>query len=1057
MATITMKNHPRPPLDALRGRRFIGTAAIFLLPLFSACQTTMSIEEARKVTASFAGRPFVPPPRTIEDITAVLDQSKPPVAAPADLTLVGQSAPRTADSRILADFHFRRGLAARRVGRAAQEIEDLSTAVLHAEKAGAANEGLILINAYLAEIRGGSFSRALDFLRRSIEKTPADWGGTLMDRYAKLTTLYAAIGNLRAAEEAQQQTLALFERSGSWRVTRADWLAWYESNAAWTIGAVEHAKGRFAEAERALRRSIAALAGRPEFKADDRLDRLFEHRGWLAQTLARQGRLVEAEVEARLAVRGVIEMRGRYSTTTANVLRSFIIVLFEQARYRDAEQLARAALDIYKQTGARADSFLAAAARLELGAALGAQGKWREAAAVYEDLSGALAADPSTWERLVKGSVNIAVALVHVGRVDEAIEVLNEALRREASLVGGRGFALPEVRGLMAVARAAKGDRGMALKEFAATVDHLLDPKDLGDEEPTHGAAREERVGLILRTYIALLVDFADTDPAGAMAIEARREAFRLAEVLRGRSVQRALNASATRAAVRTQVLGDLVRREQDSRKQITALFGALANLVGSPGGERDEAAIATLRAQIETLRRAHQALAQQIAREFGSYAKFMNPAPPTWEEARASLRSREALITTLVGTEQTLVWAVSQHGAEAFATVPLGANDIAAMVEKLRKALDPSVGVLSEIPGFDIATAHELYRALLEPVAEGWKDAESLMVVAHGPLAQLPLSLFVTRPTPLAQERGALFSRYRDVPWLGRRHAVTVLPSVGALVTLRRSPRADPSQRPFVGFGDPYFSPEQARQASVKREPAGGAQIAARGRIMLRNLRVEKANSTRLGMLPRLPDTADEVRSIAAVLQADLRRDVFLGAEANEQRVKTLDLAGYRVIAFATHGLVPGDLDGLTQPALALSAPEVARVDGDGLLTMEEILALRLNADWVVLSACNTASGQGAESEAISGLGRAFFYAGARALLVSNWPVETTSARALTTDLFRRQAADPSLPRAQALQQTMNALIDEGQFVDPTTNRVVFSYAHPIFWAPFTLVGDGG
>src|SRR5262249_36858762 len=155
---------------------------------------------------------------------------------------------------------------------------------------------------------------------------------------------------------------------------------------------------------------------------------------------------------------------------------------------------------------------------------------------------------------------------------------------------------------------------------------------------------------------------------------------------------------------------------------------------------------------------------------------------------------------------------------------------------------------------------------------------------------------------------------------------------------------------------------------------------------------------------------------------------------------------------AFATHGLVPGDLDGLTQPALALTAPEVAQVEGDGLLTIEKILALRLDADWVVLSACNTASGNGAGSEAISGRGAAFLYAGARALLVSNWAVGTASARALTTDLFRRHGANHSLGRADALQQTLNALIDTGTYVDARTNQVVFSYAHPIFWAPFTL-----
>jgi len=215
--------------------------------------------------------------------------------------------------------------------------------------------------------------------------------------------------------------------------------------------------------------------------------------------------------------------------------------------------------------------------------------------------------------------------------------------------------------------------------------------------------------------------------------------------------------------------------------------------------------------------------------------------------------------------------------------------------------------------------------------------------------------------------------------------------------------------------------------------------------------------DSAQLAKLPRLPETADEIRGLAQAMNADPTRDVFLGARANEGIVKTLDLAGYRVLAFATHGLVPGDLDGLTQPALALSAPDVAGVAGDGLLTMDEILSLRLNADWIVLSACNTAGGQGAGSEAVSGLGRAFFYAGARALLVSNWPVETTSARALTTDLFRRQQGASGVSRAQALQQTMNWLIDRGELVDAESGQTVFSYAHPIFWAPFTLIGDGG
>jgi CHAT domain-containing protein len=120
----------------------------------------------------------------------------------------------------------------------------------------------------------------------------------------------------------------------------------------------------------------------------------------------------------------------------------------------------------------------------------------------------------------------------------------------------------------------------------------------------------------------------------------------------------------------------------------------------------------------------------------------------------------------------------------------------------------------------------------------------------------------------------------------------------------------------------------------------------------------------------------------------------------------------------------------------------------------MEEIFGLWLNADWVVLSACNTGAGKEQGAEALSGLCRAFFYAGTRALLVTNWPVETNSARALTTDLFKRQALNQLLTRAEALRQSKLSLIDEVSHIDPKSGKVLFSYAHPIFWAAFSFIG---
>ena len=434
-------------------------------------------------------------------------------------------------------------------------------------------------------------------------------------------------------------------------------------------------------------------------------------------------------------------------------------------------------------------------------------------------------------------------------------------------------------------------------------------------------------------------------------------------------------------------------------------------------------------------------------------------------------LRPDEALIATLVTGDRTFVWAVPPSGPVAFAAAPIGAKELERTVATLRKALEPRATTLGDIPDFDLALAYRLYGKLLEPVRSAWQDERRLLVVAHGPLGQVPLVLLPTKSVTLPVASGVTFAHYRQVPWLVRSHAVTMLPSVSSLGTLRTIPPGDPSRRSFVGFGDPYFSREQAAAAQEEATRVAAAEGPSRSQSRPAELTAlttraipiafrsspQVFDSAQLAKLPRLPDTADEIRSLASASNADPARDVFLGARANEQSVMALDLARYRVVAFATHGLVPGDLDGLTQPALALSAPDVAGIDGDGLLTLDKILALRLNADWIVLSACNTASGQGAGAEAVSGLGRAFFYAGARALLVSHWPVETTSARALTTDLFRRQQKDPGINRAQALQHTMNWLIDQGTFVDVASGEPIFSYAHPIFWAPFALVGDGG
>lgn len=521
-----------------------------------------------------------------------------------------------------------------------------------------------------------------------------------------------------------------------------------------------------------------------------------------------------------------------------------------------------------------------------------------------------------------------------------------------------------------------------------------------------------------------------------------------LAAIQRGTqsSAASAVNKLAVRLAAGSDRLAELVRKDQDLAAESESLDKAIIAAVSKPSAQRDVAAEQRSRARIAAITSERAGLQKTLAIEFPDYSSLSNPLPLTVEDVQPLLSADEAMVLYSVVDKRSYVIAITREDAD-WKEIPLGADALAQKVTAFRRGLD--VGKARDSFGksglFDLALANELYLTLLGPVEALTRDKRSLLTVPSGALTALPFHLLVTE-TPQAAIPETL-EGYRSAAWLPRRQAVSVLPSVVSLKSLRAFARKDRGIKPMTGFGDPVFNPAEGGPADRR---------AASGRVAARNIatsaytdfwRGAGVDRARLAQaLPQLPDTADELNAVAKDVGA-AEADIHLGRDASEATLKRAPLAQYSIIYFATHGLVAGDIKGVGEPSLALSIPDQPSELDDGLLTASEVAQLKLNADWVVLSACNTIAGDKPGAEALSGLARAFFYAGARALLVSHWAVDSEAATRLTISTFDLLKNEPKIGRAEALRRAMLMYVD-----DTSSPR----NAYPAMWGPFALIGEG-
>jgi CHAT domain-containing protein len=817
--------------------------------------------------------------------------------------------------------------------------------------------------------------------------------------------------------------------------------------------------GDFAGAEESARKSVAWAQEEVEYarkvskKGDTWPDVAVRSRASQMQrqisVYMAQGKHLQAEAVARYGLR-LAEQENTGGTTLALWHSRIALAKLGQRRYEDAYKSAKDAIETYRAAGVDGSSERMVTANIYLMQALFGLQRWAEADQVAGAMREEAADDSMARSRLDNAVLQAFLHLVN-GRTDAAMKRIEGTIRARARNYGETATTTIEAKAVRAMVHQANQHTAQALQDYRQVLDSIFSPEtSFADAEPA--GLRGFVMPHALRSYLRLAA--AAYAEGGGKLADARMldDSFRVADRLRASVVQQALIDSAARAAASNPELKETIRREQDERARTRELTSQLTRQLeedrrlaaefkerqAATSDEKQKKAQAAeekarAKARQDDIKGARDAVQQadekrravmrDLATRFPEYQALVNPKPPTLTDAAALLGRDEALVSIYPTSDGTFVWAASGTGAKGFHHAALRAEDVAALAARMRKTLD--VGHVRDPAGtlFDFAASAKLFAELVAPVWKTVGDAKTVIFAVNGPLAQVPLATLVTASAP---------ADLAAAPWLVRQAAVVQVSTVASLQALRTTRKVARAEKAFAGFGDPAFKaaavaaqPRAVR--AVLKEP-----IASRGAAL----------DYDYGTLPPLPETRAEIASIARSLGADPQRDVYFGPQASRQAALGTDLASRRVVAFATHGLKPGDLPGLSRPALAMAA--AANATDSPLLVLDDVMTMKLNADLVVLSACNTASDDGSAGEAFSGLARGFFFAGARSVLATQWAVESLSAEDLVKRTFTHVAQGVT-NRAEALRRAQLELLGGKE------------YRHPFYWSPYVLSGDPG
>jgi CHAT domain-containing protein/Tfp pilus assembly protein PilF len=808
------------------------------------------------------------------------------------------------------------------------------------------------------------------------------------------------------------------ETQGTWLETRA------------RLGQLQVLVGNYAEAESLLNSVLEKSAGADAGRWRQQVDMA------LALLRMRQGRVADAEKFARAAAEPASRVEGQRQTATAKAYNQLGKILLKLDRLDEAEIWLRRAVAIAESSSGQDDAVAAKPFR-DLAQLLEKKGMAGEAEAMFDKA----AADKSA-----------------------GVEVSTHTLRAQAGFLSRQGR--PEAAQPLYDRALDQADRLFALSRG---LDEAARENQVAFLRPIYSEAVSNRVRLDMKQPgmghdRAALVDVSRTQS------RIFTEMLRAADVARLAGDDAFGKLRAQRNAV-LQRLNELRHSFTMNARMDEAGKEALpAKPIDDPYVlARWRRAVAAIQRDIAQAESERDEVEAHLWREFPRYMELEEPRPVTVEALQQRwLRPDETLLAYFRLKHQLLVFLVSREEFR-LVRVAVKMEEIDRLVAASRKPMEG--GGLDLLAKLDPGVLNRLYDLLLKPVEDRLPAGRRLLVVGDGPLYTLPFEMLVAHwgeaeKKAFAAARAADLSEYGLLDYAGAKWRFSYLPSLAVLAIQRgEQPGNAGFTKSLIAFADPVFARGEATPNTATRsllQELGG----------LRGGHVS---------IPRLPETADEVEAVAKILGGE--HEIYLRDAAQEARVKHGDLAGARYLHFATHGLLGGEfamLGGYAPPedepaeagrtrTLAVvedeeTAPAAAPIKGqpalvltligdlageDGLLTMSEVMGLKMNSDLVVLSACNTA-GDRAETrngEGFAGLTRAFMHAGARGLLVSHWNVESLATRDLITDFFRRRKAGTATPEAlSAAQADLRASRDE---------VLHLSRSHPFFWAPFVHVGD--